>query len=146
MANALLVELLKDIQASTPRLEDDPEGRPYINIDLDQRLIQLTSDFDPLLIVGDHYASRIWFCCDRWYDRVDLYDMTIAVLYKNSLGKFRLAPVQVVEAKEIDGVPKLLFAWEINGEAAPKAGEVQFAVRFFSVNPATNEIIFSLNT
>ena len=144
---ASLYDLLAEMQATTPRMEGEPESsRPYIEIDLNQRLIKLTSDFDPLLIVGDHYASRIWFCCDRFFDTVDLYDMAIAVLYKNPLGNYRIAPVYVVEKTEIDGVPKLFFSWEINGEAAPKAGELQFAVRFFSVDPATNQIVFSLNT
>lgn len=147
MANDLLVELLKEMQASTPRMDGHiPDGLPYINIDLNQRLIQLTADFDPLLIVGDHYASRVWFCCDRFFDTVDLNDMAIAIIYKNAAGNYRIAPVYVMETREENGLSKLYFSWEINGEAAIQAGKLEFAIRFFSVNPATGQLLFSLNT
>lgn len=147
MANDLLVELLKDIQATTPRMDGHiPDGLPYIEIDLDRRLIKLTSDFDPLLIVGDHYASRIWFKCARHFDTVDLYDMTVAILYKNAAGNYRIAPVHVMETAEEDGISYIYFSWEINGEAAVQAGKIEFAVRFFSIDPVTNRMLFSLNT
>lgn len=147
MAKDLLVELLADLQASTPRMEGHiPDGLPYINIDLNQRLIKLTSDFDPLLIAGDHFATRIWFCCDRFFDTVDLEQMSIAILYKNASGNYRIAPVYVIESKEENGNYKLYFSWEINGEAAIKEGTLDFAIRFFSVDPTTHNVLFSLNT
>ena len=41
---ASLYDLLAEMQATTPRMEGEPENsRPYIDIDLNQRLIKLTS-------------------------------------------------------------------------------------------------------
>ena len=142
-----LTQLLKEMQATTPRMESEsPEGLPRIDINLNLRLIKLTSDFDPLLIAGDNYDSRVWFTCDRFFDTVDLYDMSIAIIYKNQLGNYRIAPVYVINKITENGVPRLEFSWEINGEAAIKGGDLPFAIKFFSVDPLTNELLFSLNT
>lgn len=149
MAANNYAELLAFMQNSRQRMEGQiPEGQPYINIDWNQRSIELTSDFNPFLIEGDHYAQSIWFCCDRFLGTVDLLEMTCVIEYFNPVGEARLAPILMLDVTT--DPEKIFFCWEVNGEASRmgnlRQGQVQFVVRFYAVDPSTNRFEFNIGT
>lgn len=153
MAENKYIELLYNIQSSADSKRQDgqlfPKGQPYVYIDWNQRLINLTADFNPFLIEGDHYATRIWFCCDRYFDAIDLLDLTCVVEYVNPMGEARIAPILFIDDQT--DPEKLFFSWEVNGEAArlgpgKSDGKLQFVVRFFTVNPLDKKFLFNMGT
>lgn len=152
MAENVYNELLYSMQSSFDASRHEgqfPTGQPYVYIDWNQRIIDLSVDFNPFLIEGDHYAARIWFCCDRYFDAIDLLDLTCVIEYVNPMGNARVAPVLVIDDKT--DPDKLFFSWEVNGEAArlgagKNDGKLQFVVRFFTIDPVTKKFLFNMGT
>jgi len=65
-----------------------PSETEFIDIDLEKREILLgSSSYSQFLgVVGEHYATTVYFRVPRYYDGVDLFRMSCAVEYINPLG------------------------------------------------------------
>ena len=102
MADTLL-NVLERLQASTAVLnapiaeneEDLAEAKKHlITVDWNTRVVQLPSAYSAYLSVAtDHRASTVYFEADRFYDNVDLTELTFAVEYVNADGEGRVYPV-----------------------------------------------------
>lgn len=151
MAENIYKELLYNFQNSPLRVDGSlyPAGHPYADINWNQRAINLPVDYDPFLIEGDHMAARVWFRCDKYFDAINLSDLTCIIEYVNPQGESRIAPILVIDDKT--DPEKLYFSWEVNGEAAKlpagvKKGELQFVIRFYTIDPVTKKFWFNMST
>ncbi len=123
-----------------------PPDAEIINIDLNKREIELGSSAysDFISVAREHYAETIYFRVPRYFDGVDLFKMSIVIEYTNAAGQSRVAPVLV---EDITSEPNyILFGWCIHGDATREAGNLKFAIRFYSVNLGTGEYVYSLRT
>lgn len=123
----------------------DEEARLHlINIDWDTRTVTLPSAYSSYIsVLTDHRAATLYFSADRYFDDVDLSKLTITVEFVNAKGEGRIYPVVDYDLSDPE---KVIFGWKIGYEATKYAGNIQFMVHVFSVDPATHKYTYSLNT
>lgn len=140
---ALLTELQENSKTIVTVVPSDAE---IINIDLNKRQIQIESSaYSKFLSVErDHYAETIYFRVPRYFDDVDLLRMCCVVEYTNAKGDARVTPIMVKDVTSEPGY--IIFGWCIHGDATRYAGKIHFAVRFFAINLAEHEFVYSLRT
>ena len=145
--------LLKSISDKTVALEVQKNllSVNLFRIDLNAReIIAPTGYLDFIGVVGEHKAETITFQVDRYYEDVDLADMTIVIEYVNADGEGRVSPVIARDFTTFD--EKILFDWIIDQDFFRTAGEVQFDVRFYMVgdaqdtNTLNRALVYSLRT
>ena len=139
-------ELLKQIQDnSISIITPIPSDEPFIEVDLNSRCIVLPPEFkDFLSVERDHRAETVYFRMDRYFDDIDLANVTGVIEYVNAAGEGRIYPITLKDS--ISQAGKILFAWCIGGEATKLAGNISFAVRFYSVDPDQASFTYNLNT
>lgn len=130
-----------ELQRFTARMKD------IVNVDLHERKIELnkSSSYKNFLSVDhDHYAETVYFKCARYFDGVDLMKAALVVEYVNAEGKSYVSPILV---RDITTFPnEILFGWNIHGNATSAAGKIKFAFRFFMIDLAKEEMVYSLRT
>lgn len=121
--------------------------KDIVNVDLHERKIELSksSSYKNFLSVDhDHYAETIYFRCARYFDGVDLMKAALVVEYVNAAGESHVSPILI---RDITTFPnEILFGWNIHGNATNTAGKIRFAFRFFMIDLAKEEIVYSLRT
>ena len=144
--------LLRDISARTIAVQNQKNllSMNLFKIDLDARQIIAPPDYlDFIGVVGEHKAETITFQCDRYYEDVDLADMTIVVEYVNANGVGKVSPIIV---RDFTTFPdQILFDWVIDSSFYEAPGVVQFDVRFYMVGDADDHslnraLVYSLRT
>ena len=142
--------LLLDIQ-NTISVEETNSGESryanaaFIDIDWNTRTVTLPSEYkDYLSVQNDHRAATIYFRADRYFDDVDLLGLTAVVEYINANKEGRISPVVEVDYTTFPG--KIVFGWKIGNEVTKTAGEIQFAVHIYTIDPETKRVIYSMNT
>lgn len=148
MASSNYLSVLKSIQTSTTRLTDKVNlEQPVIQIDLDTRAITLPKAYQNYLAIqNDHVADSVYFCVDRYFDGVDLSTKTCVVEYinANSTREFRIAPIFDIDITT--DPTKMYFAWKLARGATKYAGKIQFALRFYEIDPNKDEFVYNLST
>lgn len=137
---------MQEIQQNTNSLLTRvPPSEPIITINLNSREIILPTEFSTFLSVEkDHAAETVYFEVDRYYDDVDLADLTCVVEYVNAAGEGRIFPVVL---KDVDSkAGKMIFGWLLSGDVTKKAGDIHFAVRFYSIYPNNSYFAYNLGT
>lgn len=112
-------------------------------IDKNLRTIPVPSNGSVLGVTGDNNVNRVNFKMERYYDGNDLSTFKIRISYINANGdnNFYDATDMVVE----DG--NMIFTWLIASDVVAYAGNVSFAVRFFTVDDTDpTKIVKSFNT
>lgn len=146
-SESVVKQLLKAMTENTKTiLTVIPSDAEIINIDLNKREIQLGSSAysDFISVAREHYAETIYFRVPRYFDGVDLLRMSVVVEYTNAAGESRVAPILV---EDVTSEPDyILFGWCIHGDATRVAGNLKFAIRFYSINLGTGEFVYSLRT
>lgn len=142
--------LLKSIQNTHEKvaLSTLPYDSDTFFINLQKREIEFPSSYQGYLsIATDHRAEVIHFAVDRYYEDVDLKNTTIVVEYINTLGEARIYPVTVFDFSDPNYIK---FEWSIGGDATKpngkKDGQLQFAVRFYTVDQEKSTFTYNLNT
>lgn len=145
-----------------------PPGETIYDVDLNSRTIKAPKY---LSMEYDHESEIIFFRTDRYYDNVDLSDMTCIIQYRNKNAKkddgitpdggyAYLVTTYVQDNSDIEDEiekknSKILIPWPIGGAATKAAGDVEFAIRFFKVteiqdpdNPdkKIGRLLYNLNT
>lgn len=130
-----------------------PVDEEALEIDLDTRTINVPDSFAKCASVqSDHLAEMVIFTADRYYDYMDLANTQIFVQWtipeNKTLGIEEVKGATRVEMIDLETEPgKLRFAWPLNDKITQTAGNVKFAVRFFTLDPKDLTIItYSLNT
>lgn len=145
--------LLKSISDKTIALEVQKNllSVNLFRIDLNAReIIAPPGYLDFIGVVGEHKAETITFQVDRYYEDVDLSDMTIVIEYVNADGEGRVSPVLARDFTTFD--EKILFDWIIDQDFFKTAGEVKFDVRFYMIGDAQDNnilnrtMVYSLRT
>lgn len=142
MIAAEYYDILKEIQISNKVVISSQPPSSYIEIDLNSRSFVLPSEFkDFLSVEKDHRAETIYFRVNRFHDVNDLGKIACVIEYINAVGESRIYPViwKCVTDQFV------YIAWHIGGEATKAAGKIQFAVRFFSVNPNYKTLNYNLS-
>lgn len=119
-----------------------PIDEPTFNIDLNTRSIQFPKGNYVYAVVGDDLAETIYFKTDRYFDNVDLNDMTIAIIVNTGEKKY-LIPTNVRDITSDPG--KIIFGWPISKEITENSTTLEFAVRFYTLNEQ-QELAYNLST
>ena len=119
-----------------------PINEPTFNIDLNTRSIQFPKGNYVYAVVGDDLAETIYFKTDRYFDNVDLNDMTIAIIVNTGEKKY-LIPTNVRDITSDPG--KIIFGWPISKEITENSTTLEFAVRFYTFNEK-QELAYNLST
>ena len=148
--------LLEQLQATTAKInssvaDSDEElaiaKDHMITVDWTTRVVNLPSAYSAYLSVAtDHRAATIYFEADRYFDNVDLTQMTFAVEYLNAAGEGRIYPVVDFDYETEAAENKIIFGWKIGHDITKRAGAVQFMVHVFQVDPTTHQYVYSLHT
>lgn len=146
MAFSKYDQLLKTIQNTTNMLGDHVDlDTPIINIDWNSRKITLPTEFQSFLgVQNDHQADTVYFCADRYFETVDLARMTCVVEYINASGESRVCPVLDMDTST--DPKKIYFGWKVGRGATKTAGQIRFAVRFFTIDVEKEAYVYNLGT
>lgn len=147
------IALLESIQSMTSAenrsltsqgIDEEQAKAHLINIDWNTRAVTLPSAYSSYIsVLTDHRAETVYFSADRYFDDVDLTTLTISVEFVNAHGEGRIYPVVDYDLSDPE---KIVFGWKLGYEATKYAGDIQFMVHVFSVDPATHKYTYSLNT
>lgn len=118
-----------------------PADEPIYEVDLDSRTVQAPEFIG---VQNDHQAEIIFFIVDRFFGRIDLSNTIGIIQYKNARAEEYIYAIPYYDVIT-KGKDKLLFPWVIQGPVTRYKGEVEFSIRFFSLNNQYN-VIFDLNT
>lgn len=135
---------LLDIQNSTDvSYTTIPSEEPKFKIDLKNRSITVPKEFEFLGTKNEHNAETVYFEIDRYFNKTDLSEHTCIIQFENNQKNGGLYPVTVIDKESEEG--KLIFGWEIKDDVTALAGDVLFAVRFYSIDE-NNKFTYNLNT
>jgi len=101
-------------------------------------------------VVGDHLAEFLWFTIDRFYDMTDLMTCNIDIIWHNTglVSMDDNVYTTTPYAKYCDN-EKIYFGWYISKNASLAAGNIEFAIRFYSQRQALDGTVkteFEMNT
>ena len=141
------------LQSRTPpRKAILPKAEKIYNIDLKTRQID-SPEF--LSVLKDHNAESIYFSVPRFLDYMDLAETTCVIQYKLPNGKAGMyqVPFYDITTYNAPGAEKLIFPWLLSGEVTSFTGDIEYSIRFFSVeditvNPSEKKFrfLYNLNT
>lgn len=128
-----------------------PTDEKIYNIDLESRTIEAP---EYVSVEKDHLSEVIYFKCPRYYDSMDLTNTVCLINYVNAEGTpfFYAVPFYDVDTLSHhsveDGIdePYILFPWAIEEGATAIAGDIQFSIRFYKLDPSGTIIQYNLNT
>lgn len=111
-----------------------PSKERMFYIDLNSRTIQ-APEF--LSVDHDHRAETLYFVVDRFFDHVDLSNLTCVVQYVNARKEGYLYPVPYYDVDTLGGEfeNKMIIPWNIGGNVTAYPGKVTFSFRFYHVDP-----------
>ena len=121
-----------------------PLDEPCFTINMSTRAISVPKDFATygLGVKGDTYAEVVFFESDRFFDQVDLKSTECWIQWVNTSTQVKGNSKSVyMDATE----DKLLFGWVITDEMTSGAGNIEFAVRWFTTDQDGN-ISYSVST
>lgn len=127
-----------------------PNDEPLLKIDANTRKIDTKGWEAGIGTQGDELAEIIYFSIDRYFDTADLYDKDIFVQWENAVGDQGLSATINKTVNYLSAPNKLVFGWPITSDITKSAGNVKFAVRFYTRNkPSSGEgyqLYYSLGT
>lgn len=121
-----------------------PLDEPCFTVNMSTRAITVPKDFATygLGVKGDTYAEVVFFESDRFFDQVDLKSAQCWIQWVNTSTQAKGNSQSVyMDATE----DKLLFGWVITEEMTTGAGNIEFAVRWFTLNEEGN-VSYSVST
>lgn len=136
------LQKLKQIQDSySPNLVMIPGDEPRFIIDANKRTITIPDEFPFLGVLKDTRAETIFFEIDRYFDEHDLSTKTCVVQFygmSEDEGSFSgIYPVTDLDVDSVEG--KIVFGWTITDDVTSIAGDVKFAIRFYTIETDEEE-------
>lgn len=120
-----------------------PATERIYNVDMEKRTIE-APEF--LSVQHDHKSEWIYFRCPRYYDHMDLANVCCVIQYTNANGDNRIYPVPFYDTITEANEQNLLVPWNLDGDVTHYSGEVEFAIRFYSIDADNQVFSYSLNT
>ena len=152
MANVTYEDLLYDLQMSDriPLVADLlPDDNQIFEINLNTRTINVPQF---LSVQYDHNAEVVYFKVPRYFEGVDLATTTCVIQYINSNNDVGIYCVPFYDLTHFDEdengipVPMMLLPWSLGGLATMYSGQIQFSLRFYTIDAESKKFIFNLNT
>ena len=120
-----------------------PNDEKIYEIDMNSRKIEAPKY---LSVELDHKAETIYFKVGRYYDNIDLANMTCVVQYINAKGEGRVYPVPFYDVETYADENMMLFPWCIDGEATKASGNVTYSVRFYDIDESATYMRYNMST
>ena len=120
-----------------------PNDEKIYEIDMNSRKIEAPTS---LSVELDHRAETIYFKVGRYYDNIDLANMTCVVQYINAKGEGRVYPVPFYDVETYADENMMLFPWCIDGEATKASGNVTYSVRFYDIDESATYMRYNMST
>ena len=120
-----------------------PSDEKIYEIDMNSRKIEAPKY---LSVELDHRAETIYFKVGRYYDNIDLANMTCVVQYINAKGEGRVYPVPFYDVETYADENMMLFPWCIDGEATKASGNVTYSVRFYDIDESATYMRYNMST
>ena len=120
-----------------------PRNEKIYEIDMNIRKIEATKY---LSVELDHRAETIYFKFGRYYDNIDLANMTCVVQYINAKGEGRVYPVPFYDVETYADENMMLFPWCIDGEATKASGNVTYSVRIYDIDESATYMRYNMST
>lgn len=121
-----------------------PLDEPCFTVNMSTRTITVPKDFTTygLGVKGDTCAEVVFFESDRFFDQVDLKSTNCWIQWVNTSTQAKGNSQSVyMDATE----EKLLFGWVITEEMTSGAGNIEFAIRWFTTDD-NGDISYSVST
>lgn len=100
-------------------------------------------------VQSDNYAEIITFTINRYFDYKDLSNANIAVQWINeAANKEGVSFIDLVDIETYGDEDKIRFGWPLTAEMTAAAGNLRFAVRFYTAEEIGGSLTFNylLNT
>ena len=120
-----------------------PNNEKIYEIDMNSRKIEAPKY---LSVELDHRAETIYFKVGRYYDNIDLANMTCVVQYINAKGEGRVYPVPFYDVETYADENMMLFPWCIDGEATKASGNVTYSIRFYDIDESATYMRYNMST
>ena len=120
-----------------------PSNEKIYEIDMNSRKIEAPKY---LSVELDHRAETIYFKVGRYYDNIDLANMTCVIQYINAKGEGRVYPVPFYDVETYADENMMLFPWCIDGEATKASGNVTYSVRFYDIDESATYMRYNTST
>lgn len=119
-----------------------PHRNEIYNIDLESRIIEAPKF---LSVETDHRAEVIYFKLDRFYDCVDLSNMTCLIYYTIGGNESHIYQVPFYDITTLHKEGKMIIPWSIEGNVTKKSGDVKYFIRFYKVNKNEDKYTLAYN-
>ena len=125
-----------------------PIDEAPFTIDANTRSIEVPPAFRKCSgVQSDNYAEIITFVVDRYFDYKDLADTEIAVQWINeAAGTQGLSIIKLIDLETKGDENKIRFGWPLTQEMTAAAGNLRFAVRFFTRSNGTFNYVLNTAT
>lgn len=120
-----------------------PSDEKIYEVDMNSRKIEAPKY---LSVELDHRAETIYFKVGRYYDNIDLANMTCIVQYINAKGEGRVYPVPFYDVETYADENMMLFPWCIDGEATKASGNVTYSIRFYDIDESATYMRYNMST
>lgn len=126
-----------------PKVGILPSAEKVYEIDLNSREIE-TPDY--LSVEKDHKSETVYFKINRFFDYMDLSETVCVIQYITADNRARIYAVPFYDIVTFANEDKMVFPWVIDGGATSVAGEIQYSIRFFKLDPLGSNFVYNLNT
>lgn len=129
-----------------------PLDEEVFTIDANTRTITVPTSFakNGIGVQGDEVAEIVYFKINRFFDAIDLDTKDIYIQWRSAAVDEKGNPIEGVSVpwvKDVESEPGfIIFGWPLSSKITQKAGNVQFAVRFYEFNEDTDTLMYSLST
>lgn len=141
-----------ELNAISKRYTILPLDEEVFEIDANTRTITVPQSFQKngISVQGDEVGEIVYFRINRFYDAMDLALRNIYIEWKSAAkdenGK-EITGVSVPWVIDIESEPGfIIFGWPLSSKITAAAGQISFAVRFYTFDPDTDTLKYSLST
>ena len=148
LKDLITVSSTADIKRYFTRL---PLDEDFFEINANTREIKVPATFsrNGVGVQGDEMAEVVYFTIDRYFDSMDLANENINIVIQweaKDANKQTIVGISPNYGKDIETIPgKIIFGWPIYSELTETAGNIKFAVRFFSLGDPDDQGVRALN-
>ena len=122
-----------------------PADEKPFEINANNRTITVPADFSKCAgVAGDAMCEIITFTIDRYFDYVDLANTHICIQWVTPDKREGISHISLIDTETISG--KIRFGWPLTEDIASVAGNVSFAVRFYTKDETNSEFVYLFNT
>ena len=134
---------IKELISHDPLYLMLPIDEAPFEINANTREIKIPADFAKCSgVQSDNYAEIVTFTIDRYFDYKDLDTADIAVQWVNEAsGTEGVSFIQLKDLETYGDENKIRFGWPLTSEMTAAAGNLRFAVRFYTSQTDSQGVI-----